>query len=320
MVLLLFANRLASILCLSLLTVPVLLLVIGAYITYRMAYARAMEGEDPYALPKGDQYEAVRVESRRMINQVLSFPYTEVRTRSVDGLTLYGKYYHVSDDAPITLLFHGYRSSAERDFSGGLTETLKMGSNAILVDQRAHGKSEGKCLTFGVMERYDVLSWIRFVRKHYGKDRKIRLYGISMGAATVLLAAGGKLPSNVECIVSDSGYSSPEAIIRKVIRDMNLPDNLAYPLVRLGAILFGGFDPSSVTVEKALEHTKVPILFIHGEDDRFVPCEMTLANYEACGSPNKKLLTVPGAGHGISFMVDYDTYMATLTEFMESLK
>ena len=140
-----------------------------------------------------------------------------------------------------------------------------------------------------------------------------------MGAATVLMAGGLDLPRNVVGIVADCGYSSPAAIIRKVIRDQHLPIFPVYQLIRLGGKLFGGFDLESATVTDALAHCDIPVLLIHGGDDRFVPCDMGRENYAHCAAHNKHLLVVPGAGHGLSYMVDREAYLAALESFLRSV-
>ena len=119
--------------------------------------------------------------------------------------------------------------------------------------------------------------------------------------------------------VADCGYSSPAAIIRKVIRDQHLPIFPVYQLIRLGGKLFGGFDLESATVTDALAHCQIPVLLIHGGDDRFVPCEMGRENYANCAARNKRLLVVPGAGHGLSYMVDREAYLTALESFLRSV-
>ena len=162
-----------------------------------------------------------------------------------------------------------------RDFSGGAYECISRGHNLLLIDQRAHGKSDGKVITFGIKERFDVKSWIDYSIHRHGENVKIMLYGISMGAATVLMASELNLPKNVVGIVADCPYSSPKAIIKKVTGEMGLPATLFYPFIRLGALIFGGFDPSSAAPILAVKNTDIPILLIHGDADDFVPCEMS---------------------------------------------
>ena len=136
-----------------------------------------------------------------------------------------------------------------------------------------------------------------------------------MGAATVLMAAALPLPENVRCIIADSPYSSTVAIIRKVCRDMKLPPAPAMPLVRLSARWFGGFDLCEASAVEAVRHTRYPIILLHGEDDRFVPCGMSRAIADA--NPAIELHTFPDAGHGISDIVHTDRYTACVIRFIE---
>lgn len=136
---------------------------------------------------------------------------------------------------------------------------MGMGCNVLLVDERAHGKSGGRCLTLGIRERYDCRRWVDYVIGRAGPDAKIVLYGMSMGAAAVLMAAGPELPKNVAGIVADCGYSAPPAILKSVIRSAHLPVFPVYALLRLGCRLFGGFDPEEASAARghgALRHAR----------------------------------------------------------------
>ena len=238
----------------------------------------------------------------------------EVSITSFDGLTLYGKFYEYAPGAPIELMFHGYRGSAERDLAGGVQRCFQVGRSALIVDQRCSGKSDGRVITFGIREHRDCLSWVRFMVQHFGADVKIILTGISMGAATVLMAGGCSLPENVIGILADCGYSSPRDIIRKVTRQMGLPVEIGYFFVKLGAKLYGGFDLEEMSPVEMVKHCKVPVIFFHGENDDYVPCEMSRINYEACLS-KKQLVTIPGAGHGLCYPVAPEQYLTALREF-----
>lgn len=291
----------------------------AAYLCYRMVFAVPRGStDDVHLLPKGEQYDKLRDKMLATVDTAAAIPFEDVFITTKDGLRLHGRYYETAPGAPVQILFHGYRSNAVRDFSGGLQLALESGCNALLVDQRAHGASEGKCLSFGVLERRDCLEWIEYVNERCGRDVPVVLVGVSMGAATVLMASGLELPENVAGIIADCGYTSPKAIICKVARDMKLPARLVYPLVRLGARLFGGFDPDECSTEDALRSAKVPVLLIHGEDDRFVPCEMSRTNHSACRSESV-LLTVPGAGHGLSYLIDNAGYRSAVLSFLRSV-
>lgn len=282
-------------------------------------YVPAQTEADLFKFPSSEQYAPYADEMPKMVQAALDIPYEDVWIRSHDGLRLHGKFYAATPDAPVQIMFHGYKSGAERDFCGGLQVAVKGSFNVLLVDQRAHGKSEGKYLTFGVKERYDCLDWVNYAVERFGADTKIMLYGISMGAATVLMASGLELPKNVVGIVADCGYSSPSAIIKQVLRGHHCPLFPVYQLTRLGGILFAGFDIEGASATEAMEHCEVPVLFIHGGDDRFVPCRMSKENYEHCAAENKRLLIVSDAGHGISYMLDREAYLAALDEFSKSV-
>ena len=291
----------------------------ASYFCYRLAFSVPEQSREAlFEMPDTEQYAPYSAEARQMISDALEIPYKEAVVTSYDGLRLFGKCYIASADAPWLIMLHGYRSGAERDFCGGLKFGIDSGFNVLLVDQRAHGKSEGKCLTFGIKERYDCLTWINYVISQAGGSCKIALYGMSMGAATVLMAAGSGLPKNVACIVADCGYTSPKAIIKKVIREMHYPVFPTYALVRLGGMLFGGFDIEEYSAVQAMEKCDIPVLFIHGDDDRFVPCDMGRENHRHCRAEGKKLLIVPNAGHGMSYMSDKRAYLGTVSEFLKS--
>lgn len=299
----------------------ILLALAAAYVCCQLAFGvRAKAGEDIFRLPKGEQYTVHQERSTAMIKIAAEIPYEDVWITSHDGLKLHGKYYHAADNAPLQIMFHGYRSAAVRDFCGGLQEALKMGYNVLLVDQRAHGKSEGKYLTFGVKERYDCLAWVQYAVERLDPDTRILLYGMSMGAATVLMAAGLPLPKNVIGIVADCGYTAPPEILQKVVGEMGYPVRLVYPLIRLGGRVYAGFDTKAASAAEAMEHCTLPVLFIHGEDDRFVPCQMSRENYRLCAATNKRLLTVPNAGHGISYMEDKEAYLNAVKSFLQSVE
>ena len=292
----------------------------AAYICYRLGFVVPRQTEeDLFRFPDTEQYAPFLEETTAMVKAALAIPYEDVWIRSSDGLRLHGKCYTSTPGAPVQIMFHGYKSGAERDFCGGLQVAVKGGFNVLLVDQRAHGKSEGRRLTFGIKERYDCLAWINYAVERFGKETQIFLYGMSMGAATMLMAGGLELPDNVVGIIADCGYTSPAAIIKKALRDQHCPVFPVYYLTRLGGMLFGGFDIESASAVDALTHCKTPVLFIHGGDDRFVPCEMGQENYDRCAAENKSFLVVPGAGHGLSYMIDRQAYIYTLDAFIKSV-
>ena len=224
------------------------------------------------------------------------------------------KYFEFAPNAVTEIMFHGYRSTAEHDLSGGVQRCFALGRNVLLVDQRTSCESEGSVISFGINEHRDCLAWIDFAVKQFGSDVKIVLTGISMGAATVLMAAGKQLPKNVVGVLADCGFSSPKEIIKKCAKDQHYPVKLIYPFIKLSAKIFGHFDLEEYSPLEAMKTCKVPVIFFHGEDDDFVPCYMSQKMYDACSSP-KRLVTVPKAGHGLVYLVENEKYFQSVVEF-----
>lgn len=287
-----------------------------AYYTYRTCFYSPMDRtEDPYSNLAGEQYEQVSDLIHHCTVITERRPFDWVQITAFDHIKLYGRYYHRFDGAPLIILFHGYRSCALRDCSGGFVLAHRLGFNVLAVDQRAHGRSGGTTITFGILERYDCLCWSKFAAERLCNGAPILLSGLSMGAATVLMAADLPLPKEVVGILADCPYSSPKDIIKKVCADMKIPSNLTYPFVRLGARLFGHFDLNASSAVKAIGNANVPILLFHGEDDRYVPCEMSRL-ISTANTHNCVLHTFPIAGHGLCYMVDPLRYESVTYDFL----
>ena len=269
---------------------------------------------DEYEIPKGEISEVFREAMVEWQKQTKALPHEDIEISSHDGLTLRGKYYEYSPDAPLEIMFHGYKGNAERDLSGGVDRCFRLGRSVLMVSQRAHGDSDGHTISFGINECKDCLAWVDHVNHRFGGQKKIILTGISMGASTVLMAAGESLPHNVVCVLADCGYSSPKEIIKKVVREMKLPVNILYPFIRLGALVFGRFDLEANSPIEAMRKCKIPVIFVHGEDDAIVPCQMSIDMYDVCTAPNK-LITGPLAGHGLAFPIDKEGYLKAVKEF-----
>jgi len=270
---------------------------------------------DVYPLPAGGIYEPYHGIMLDWMKKARTMPRERMEIISHDGKRLVGYYYEYAKGAPIEILFHGYQGDGERDLSGGIDRCFRIGRSAIIVDQRAHGESEGYVCTFGIKERLDCLAWVDHLIKRFGDNVKIILTGVSMGAATVMMAAGEPLPKNVVSVLADCGFSSPKEIIIKVIKDMRLPAELLYPFVKLGARIFGGFNLEETSPMDAVKKSTIPIIFIHGDADAFVPHYMSRALYDACSSKYKSFVTIEGAGHGLAFPVNKEKYLSALRDF-----
>lgn len=296
----------------------ILLILAVSFWAYKKTFFSPKKSRKLLALPGGEQYEPYHDKMNSLLRELESIEGEEVSIISHDNKRLYAIYYHVKDGAPLQIEFHGYRGHHIRDFCGGNKAAREMGHNSLLIIQRAHDKSEGLTISFGVKERLDCLSWIKYANSRFGKDIPIFLVGVSMGAATVLMASELDLPENVVGIMADCPYSSPKAIIKKVCAQIGYPPALTFPFVRLGAILFGHFDPCSCSAENAVKNAKIPMLIFHGEDDRFVPVEMS-KSIESNSQGRAKLYIFKNAGHGMSYMVNTELYNEITEKFVKNI-
>ena len=287
----------------------------GAYYAYRMAFFAPIKDREKIPEITDPKYVPYKPLLRDMFHDLQNRPCEFVTVRSRDGLILSGRYYHQKDGAPLAIGFHGYKSCWLTDFCGGADIAFQMGQNVLLIDQRAHGKSQCRSITFGIKERHDLLCWVEYAVDRFGPDTKILLYGVSMGAATVLMASGLELPDNVKGIVADCPYSAPLDIILEVGRQQNYPIRLIKPFIILGAKVFGGFDVNEACGEEAVRHSRIPTLIIHGENDSFVPAEMSRIIQQANPEMIRRY-TFPGADHVLSYMVDTPRYHRLVKEFM----
>ena len=296
-----------------------LVLTLGmSYLLYRQTlYGKPKHKLIPWDMPTEEHLTHLKDEDLGVtlgwIRENLDLPYEKVGITSYDGLKLAGRYYDFKDGAPVVIMFHGYRGDGPADFRGIFRMVRSLGYNILLVSQRAQGESEGRAITLAVREKYDCRDWAKFAAEKFGKETPVALFGASMGCATVLMASGLELPENIRCIVADCGFTTPKAIVKKVMRDMKIP--LLYPLAWLGALIFCGIRLSDDGAPQALKKNKLPVLFIHGEKDDFVPCEMSRENYAAAAC-EKKLVTYEKAAHLHSY-IDYpEEYTAEVREFL----
>lgn len=295
------------------------IVLIGSGVCFRIVFyspRRKPRAEDDYDLPPGEEYEPLYPAMIEWTKQCRATPHRNVEIKTFDGLTLRGRYYELTPDAPIEIMMHGYQGNIERDLSGGIFRAHKIGHSVLVFDHRGSGKSDGNMLTFGINESRDCRRWIDFVLTEINKDAEIILSGVSMGAATAMITAGFEdLPENVVGIVADCGYTSAKDIIKKVMRDMKLPPNLLYPFVKLGARIYGRFDLDKYSPLEQVKKARMPIIFVHGDADNYVPMEMSKINYEACASSKKKLLIIKGAAHGLAYPIAQDEYLKELSDF-----
>lgn len=252
---------------------------------------------------------------------MLAQPHKEIYQISFDKLKLHANYFpaikEIDGKKQVAICFHGYTSHGMSDYIGLSDYYLKNGFAMLLPDARAHGQSEGDYIGFGCLDRKDALVWINWIIQELGEDVEIVLHGTSMGGATVLMTSGLELPSQVKAIVSDCGFTSPKEVFTHVLNSMyHLP---AFPVIP-GADLvnkkLAGYGMDECNAKREVAKAKVPILFIHGSNDTFVPCKMCHEIYDCCASPKKKLI-IDGAAHAESYYKDIKKYEQALTEFFE---
>lgn len=296
--------------------VAVICLLIGLYAAYHkvfyMPQKSVSETEGPLIITNHPYKE----EARSNIRRLSETPCERITTRSYDGLTLSARYYQGDPSKPLFICFHGYHGSALRDYSAIGLFLIREGFSVILVDERAHWRSQGHTLTFGIRERYDVLSWVEYAGKRFGDDHPVYLHGISMGGGTVLMASGLSLPQNVRGIIADCPFNDAEEIIRHVCRLVKLNPDLCWPAVKLSSLLYGRFNINKTTAAKEVKKTEKPILIIHGGGDDFVPGSMS----EDVRKANPAMIerhVIADAGHGLSCYYDPEQYEAIIHRFIE---
>ena len=259
-----------------------------------------------------NQYKDFMAERK---SYMLAQPHEDVWIESEDGLKLHGTWFPVGDKKKTVICFHGYTSQGMNDYIGLSGYYLKHGYSMLLVDERAHGQSEGEYIGFGCLDRKDAMGWLDWVLEECGEDVQILLHGTSMGGSTVLMASGLELPPQVKGIVSDCAFTSPKDVFTHVLHTMyHLP---AFPMIQIVDRVNkkkAGYGLDECNAAREVQKATVPILFIHGESDTFVPTRMCKEIYDNCAS-TKQILTVPGAAHAESYYKDTAAYEQALDSF-----
>ncbi len=249
-----------------------------------------------------------------LITELKATPCEEVECMSFDALRLTGRYYHQRDEAPLDIMVHGYKSNSTLDFCGGFKLARELGHNVLLIDQRSCRNSEGHFACFGIKERRDLISWITYALCRFGEDKEINLFGVSMGAATVLMVNDLGLPENVKHIIADSPYNTPRDIIMKVAADMGVPQWF-WPIIRLSARLFCRMDIEESRAIEAVKKCRIPVLIFHGEADSLIPCSMSREIIRLCPE-GSRLVTIEGADHVAGMLKDPEKYEAAVREYL----
>lgn len=278
----------------------------------RVIKTRDMSTEEGVKMMRLDKFKDLIISS---VNEAKSLPHEDVFIQSYDGLKLHAALYKTQGADTTMILFHGWISSGLNDFGCVVPYFVKKGYNVLLISERGQGKSEGRYICMGAREKYDCVSWCEYVSKRFGSEHNIFIEGISMGASTVLFASALNLPDNVRGIIADCGFTSPIEIVKSVAWSHHI---FPYPIVWFVALWFRIFCGCSMYKDstlKAMQKNIRPILFVHGEQDDFVPCSMGTETYQAC-TTEKKLVLVPEAGHGQSYLFDSERCINELDSFI----
>ncbi len=243
----------------------------------------------------------------------------KVEVNAKDGITLKGtEYINNEQTNDWVIVLHGYRSSPESVMPVGMHFSEK-GYNVLIPYMRATGESEGEYIGMGWLDKEDLKCWIDLIIKQ-NNNANIVLHGSSMGAATVLMVSGDELPSNVKAIIGDSGYTSVWDIFASEAKArFSLPE---FPVLNMFEVVANFRAKYDIKEASALEQVKkatLPILFIHGDSDDFVPEYMCERLYEVANCRKDKLI-IHGAGHTESRYKEPDTYYNKIFEFLSDIK
>ena len=306
------------------------------YVGFKTAICRGHELDinDREAL-KGTAWDQYYDEIQEGIVWISQQETEDIYIQSEDGLKLHARLMDQSGAKGTVLMFHGYRTHPEVDFSASSHVYYECGNRIVHIDQRAAGESEGKYIGFGVLESRDCCLWAQYIANRFGTDQKIILAGLSMGASTVLMATAHHedrrvrincspeepmevcmtLPQNVTGIVADSALSSPYDIIKKRIRTTyHCKGRLLTIAIGIWSRMLAHYSLKELSVPDVMKHNTIPVLLVHGTEDSNVPVEMTVKIAENCQAP-KQVLLVKGAEHGTGYLVDNEAYKKALQEF-----
>ena len=246
-------------------------------------------------------------------------PLELIEVKAHDGLTLRGHYLPplVPSDR-IVILVHGY-GGVGTDLAGFAYLYHQAGFHVMMPDNRGHGKSEGNYIGFGWHDREDCLRWTEYLIARLGQESAIFLHGVSMGGATVLMTSGEVLPPQVKGIISDCAYTSVNAVLAYQMKRMyRLPHFPFLAMTSLLTKLKAGYFFSEASALKQVKRATVPILFLHGGADTFVPTSMVYELYQACPT-EKELVVIPNAAHAMAYFEDPDTYDTVVERFVRRI-
>ncbi|MEE3467318.1 MAG: alpha/beta hydrolase [Eubacterium sp.] len=237
---------------------------------------------------------------------------------SEDGLRLYGRFHRNEGSHTYAVCCHGYKNQRMQDISNQAKRFYEMGHNVFAGHARGHGKSEGTYIGMAIKERRDIVGWIRKLVE-MDPEARIFLYGVSMGGATVMGTSGEELPPQVHCAIEDCGYSSPWEEFSFHIREVfGLPVRPILDVCQVISKKRYGFGFHAFAAKEQVKKIRIPILFIHGDRDTFVPYFMMEPLYEACSAEHKRSVTIPGAEHAEAYWVGEELYWREIGEWLDT--
>ena len=245
-------------------------------------------------------------------------PFESADIISFDGLRLHADFLRGGPGTKVTMIFcHGYKSEAAFDFAAMYDFYRSLGYNLVYLNMRAHGKSGGKYIGFGVLDRFDVQSWAKKVAELF-PDTSIFLHGMSMGAASILQSADLELDPAVCGIIADCGFSSTNEVFRNLVGGLyHLPATPFVDIFEAVNRMTAGYGFTDADSVRSMEKSRLPLAYICGDCDRYVPLDMAMRIYNACVQ-DKVLLIAEGAGHAASFMTENEKYRNLITEFINT--
>ncbi len=293
----------------------ILIFLIALFVVYHGTFYTPLKGQNnDFVFTAATEKYCDIEECKSMVKRLVEYPYEDAYITSFDKVKLHARIYRQNSDT-VCIMFHGYRGTPCRDFSGGAYDMIKMGFNVILIDERGHMNSKGHSITFGVREKKDAKCWIEYAKKEFGEDKRIVLIGISMGGATVLLASD--LLSEKDRVIADCPYTTPKEIISNTLEHtLHMNPKIFYPIANLTSIIYGHTNLNNDDANEHVKRSKAKILIIHGEDDSLVPYKLS----KRVADENKDKVRYelfPGAEHGLSYIMDKKRYQSIVEDFLK---
>lgn len=294
----------------------ILIYILMLFLIYRKAFYRYNKSK-LFSIKYTDKQKEIQKNTLKELEKYYKKEKEKIKINSFDDIELYAEYYHQKDRSPIIISFHGYKGNMYDNNLGIKKVAFENNYNLLLVSQRAHGKSKGNTITFGIKERRDAISWINYVINKYPKN-KIILAGSSLGAATILMASDLIHSKNVVGLIADCPFSDPQEIIKKYLKDRKYPVNISMYLIHLSGLIFGNFNIKYHNVLKSVKKTKLPILLIHSKNDKIIPYQMS-EQIQKNAKSKPELHLIDNCDHCAGYFEEPKTYEKLILDFIKKV-